>query len=521
MLGRKFLKMNELLQTKVAADKEVLSVLPRNNVKNTKIYIKKLEEFIKLYTALREEVYQEIVSRNKRLSDVSVDKEIDTLKKEIEQIEGKMYLYNDLKTPSAKASLDVLLYNLSFFNKLNLADVNLCILKILDCFKKVGITVKLEDFRYSIFAYEYMSVYLEEVNDCGSNSDKLADCFEKVYWKCPDIIIHLKLCFVSLYYKNIKCFEKYYTNLRNQSKLDIDQYYDLVKRYDDKVRSDIALLLSRFVNKELNIKDYQDNKIEKILDELVLVKDDDVYSDILKLSYTLKEYKNYLDFKYLVSSIKTLYEQRASFKDCTKSVKKDIAKKEKLLSKYNKKLFKLWNNNKKENKINQVSVAVNSLMREINDLYYLLDENIFKEKIYNDLNDSSTIFDVLLLVYSDYNYLVKVIKSNNDSVSDMEIESIKNSLFKFLVSPYSNIINNTTLLFDGDLISIIRDKYNLINIKVTDSNLEDGSIMGFINTIDNVLVYNCINNSLLSLSDIVFILESMDILEKGVKDTVK
>ena len=38
--------MNELLQTKVAADKEVLSVLPRNNVKNTKIYIKKLEEFI-------------------------------------------------------------------------------------------------------------------------------------------------------------------------------------------------------------------------------------------------------------------------------------------------------------------------------------------------------------------------------------------------------------------------------------------------------------------------------------------
>ena len=45
--------------------------------------------------------------------------------------------------------------------------------------------------------------------------------------------------------------------------------------------------------------------------------------------------------------------------------------------------------------------------------------------------------------------------------------------------------------------------------------------MGFINTIDNVLVYNCINNSLLSLSDIVFILESMDILEKGVKDTVK
>ena len=88
--------MNELLQTKVAADKEVLSVLPRNNVKNTKIYIKKLEEFIKLYTALREEVYQEIFSRNKRLSNVSVDKEIDTLKKEIEQIEEKMYLYNDL-----------------------------------------------------------------------------------------------------------------------------------------------------------------------------------------------------------------------------------------------------------------------------------------------------------------------------------------------------------------------------------------------------------------------------------------
>ena len=69
-------------------------------------------------------------------------------------------------------------------------------------------------------------------------------------------------------------------------------------------------------------------------------------------------------------------------------------------------------------------VYASSEAEELKELLSENEENLgnlqqFKEVIdgiYNDLNDSSTIFDVLLLVYSDYNYLVKVIKSNNDSV---------------------------------------------------------------------------------------------------------
>ena len=279
----------------------------------------------------------------------------------------------------------------------------------------------------------------------------------------------------------------------------------------------MGMLLPRFIKKELAIKDYQDEKIRKIFTELGVSQNSEGYADVQKLFYTLKEYKNYLDYKYLLDEVKKLYEQRAGFKDCTKNLKKEIARKEKLLFKYNKKLFKLWDKNNREKKINQFSVDLNNTIKEIDGLYLQLMDNEFKELIYNKLNDSSTILDVLLLVYSNYNYLVNVVKSNNENASDALIENVKRTLFSLLVSPYNTIINNTTFLFDGNLGTIIRDKYNLINVRINDGNLEDSAIVGFINMVDSVLIYRCIENSSLDVKDIMFILEADDILGKEIR----
>lgn len=507
--------MNELLQAKVTADKEVLSVLPKNTIKNKEAYVKKIKEFIKLYTGLKNQVYDEIKSRSERLKNVVVDDDIKKIEKEVNELESKMYLYNNFKSASAKAGLDVLLYKLSCFDKLNLKDVNECILKIIECFEMVGINIDLEHFKYSIFAYLYMSVFLEEVK--SGNSDKIEECFEGIYWKCPDIIIHLKLCFVYLYYKNIKTFDKYFNNLRANNNFNINDYNDKIQRYDEKINMSMGMLLPRFIKKELAIKDYQDEKIRKIFTELGVSQNSEGYADVQKLFYTLKEYKNYLDYKYLLDEVKKLYEQRAGFKDCTKNLKKEIARKEKLLFKYNKKLFKLWDKNNREKKINQFSVDLNNTIKEIDGLYLQLMDNEFKELIYNKLNDSSTILDVLLLVYSNYNYLVNVVKSNNENASDALIENVKRTLFSLLVSPYNTIINNTTFLFDGNLGTIIRDKYNLINVRINDGNLEDSAIVGFINMVDSVLIYRCIENSSLDVKDIMFILEADDILGKEIR----
>ena len=83
-----------------------------------------------------------------------------------------------------------------------------------------------------------------------------------------------------------------------------------------------------------------------------------------------------------------------------------------------------------------------------------------------------------------------------------------------LNSPYNTIINNIAFLFDGDIATIIRDKYNLLGIKIDNSNLEDSSISNFITLIDSILTYRCIVNSVVSVEDITFIVNSMNILQE-------
>ena len=520
--------MNEKILEQINKDKEVLSVLPKNNIKNKQLYIEKVVEYIENYNNLKESIYNEIKIRNNNLKINFVDNEIQELKDRIENIKGIMYLYNDYMSSMAKSSLDIWLYKLSCFNKLNLEDVNKCIYEIIKCFHNVSINIDKSSFKYNIFAYEYMNVYFDEVKDNNFINDKIVDCFEQIYWKCPDIIIHLKLSFIYLYYNNIRRFNTYYKCLKESNSFDINAYYSLVAKYDDKVNMDISILLSKFKNKELNIKDYTSDKINKIFKDLT---DFDSYSndeclDIIKLSHTLKEYKNYLDFKFIIEDMRKLYEQKNSFKDASKTIWKDIIKNEKVLFKYNKKvfnlldnnkqkrLFKLWKKDNNDNKINEYNIAINNMIKELDNLYISLDFSIFKESIYNNVTDSSTIYDVLLLVSSNYNYLVNLIKTNNENITDIEIGNIREKLLTLLNSPYNTIINNIAFLFDGDIATIIRDKYNLLGIKIDNSNLEDSSISNFITLIDSILTYRCIVNSVVSVEDITFIVNSMNILQE-------
>ena len=119
--------MNEKILEQINKDKEVLSVLPKNNIKNKQLYIEKVVEYIENYNNLKESIYNEIKIRNNNLKINFVDNEIQELKDRIENIKGIMYLYNDYMSSMAKSSLDIWLYKLSCFNKLNLEDVNKCI----------------------------------------------------------------------------------------------------------------------------------------------------------------------------------------------------------------------------------------------------------------------------------------------------------------------------------------------------------------------------------------------------------
>lgn len=234
------------LQKKIESDKEILTILPQNNLKNKKAYKQKVEELITYYKDIKVSALKEIEYRVERLKAFKIDPEIETLKNEIGSIESNMYLFNEYKDAMAKSGLDVLLYNLSS-STINLTNLNECIIKIIECFKKVGITVTSTDFNNSIFAYEYMKEFFLKLEE--NDLESLTETFERIYWKCPEIITNLKLCFLLLYYKNEKKFDKYFLTQKENYYLNIDYYNELLKKYNQKINNDLSLILAKFLKK--------------------------------------------------------------------------------------------------------------------------------------------------------------------------------------------------------------------------------------------------------------------------------
>lgn len=508
--------MNEELVNKINEEKEVLSIMPKNNVKNKKLYIGKLEELIKKYDNVQQLVLNEVKLRNRKLCSVNINDKIEVIDKKIKIIDNYLYLFNDFNSPYEKLGLDKLLYNLSNFQKENLEKINKYIMTIIDIFNKVGINLKQDDFKYSIYTYEYMGVYLKETNKKNGNSELIEECFENIYWQCPSIIVQIGLNFRYLYYSNTKLFEKYINQSKNSIDFDYNAYLELKKEYDSIYAKDTYILLSKFVQKELIIKDFNKEKVEKLLNEVVVNTDNvDNIINIEKLSYSLKEYNNYLDLKYIIDDIKKLYNEKEKYKDSLRITFKQISVKEKSLFKLNKKIFKIYYKENKIKKVNKLSLLVSNLLEELKELYKQLEIDIFNDKVYSILEDDSTMFDVFCLSYSYYNYFVRCMLSIDVNATDDVINNNYNNMRSLILNPYNTIINNITILDDSDIATIIKDKYKLMSLNILDSNLEKDNVKNFINTIDNLIIYNNINGGKLSINDIAYVCDSNVILDNN------
>ena len=167
------------------------------------------------YVTYLDEILAEIKRRTIKIKSFVPDTKIEKLEQEIKYMD-KIELLDKNTTSFEKMGLDEILYVLKRFYKNNLELVNDAIVKCLEKFRIVGINLVANDFNYSIYTKEYMNVLLEEIKKGDSNSGRVKDTFEQIYWKCPDIIIHIELNFRSLYLKNEKAINKYYDDARKQ-----------------------------------------------------------------------------------------------------------------------------------------------------------------------------------------------------------------------------------------------------------------------------------------------------------------
>lgn len=520
-------RVKEMIE-KIESNKEVLSVMPKNNEKNIEKYLSKIQELKNEYENYKQTVLNILNDRYDREIQITKNPDIDNLQSRLDTIEKTLCIINDIKTSYEKMELDKIIYRIRKYYKENLENVNNQILLAINKFANVGIDLTLADFNYSIYVKEYMEMFFKELEEGNINSDNIANKFEEIYWKCPDIIIHIELNIRNIYLKNQVAIDKYFSREKNSllkqwSKMPneiMSSYLALKRQKIEKEKTDKFILLDSFISGKLNIKNYTSEKIKsnclKFIPENILnddTKSEEIEMNLFKFLNSLYEYRNYMKFNFILEDIKKYYKEKEKYKKVYMDTKKKIESSETKLRKINKKLQRKGLFAKKSSA--KQAKEQNNLILEIKDMYGQLDLNKFYNKIYTELTDNATIYDVLKLASSYYNYLVECIIKKDKSIVQEDIELLIQDLNEFLENPYNTIINNVTILEEKDIAIIIKDRYKLLNFNIEIDDLNINNIDNLISTLEEIQIGFNIRRAELDVDNIARICEMNKILSKN------
>lgn len=517
--------MNEELKTRIQNDKEILSVLPQNNVRNAGKYAEKIRELLSSYKKDKKTVFDFIVQKNKSLSNYRLDENISSFENEKNAILDDYKFVSSISSPYELLELDRVIYNLHKFYNNNLDSVNDNINSALDIFNTVGIALAVKDFNFSPNVQNYMETFITEKCNGDYNSLKVKECFEKIYWKSPNVIKHIMLNFKHLYYQKEKEFEKYVSNkkveilakyensIENLENKFIEAFYG----YENLVNASSYLLLQKFTSKELLTKDFEEVKIEKLKSDLLNeVKDNP--SIFQKLLHSLEEYHEYLDLKYIVDDLSKMYNEKDTYKDLTKNRMKDILTVIKNIEKLNGKIDSYKNGKlnilfKKDHTadIEKTTIEIEDALDSIDESFEEYEMDKFKERILT-LNDNSSINDYLRLAISSYVYLLDLHKRNDNK--EFNFDELSNNINLFIINPHNSVFRHTSIRELEKIDLVIADKYRLIGMNITSELLDSASLDGLITNVRNISLYNEIINVGLTINQIDFVCKTNEIIEK-------
>lgn len=522
--------MIEDLTNHIDSSKEVLSSLPKNNKKNKTKYLREISKLKEETENNFNNLKQELLKRSKELDNLNESQEIDKIQKKILELDQNVDIVNKYNSAYEKLGIDISLYNITNYQDDNLESINNEIKKMIEVFKEAGIILKATDFRYSPYAFKYMDILFSLYDNI--NGVKVKESFEKIYWKCPNLISHIVLNFKYLYFKNINKFNKY-SELQKNNLLKIDSKNDNKFKLFNKVKlmdeneinskykkcklqldlytiNDKYLIVDKFRKKEYKKNTFEKEKIDKLYQTFTDNKDRITESNVLKLHYSVKEYKKYLEYKYLIDEVMILYKDKDKYKNITKLKLKDIAKNESIL----KKLNDSYKRAKDKNKEDKLYLDITNKIDELNKLYNEYDIDSFNEKILLTLSDDSTIEKLLSLVCAYRINLYSFIKKHDQSLDDNALSNIYQDLKDYLLSPYNTIINNLTISKEYDIPLIISDKYNLMNININKDSLDESNLDNLIENTNQIILYNIFSKMDITIEQIDYNCQILEIVKE-------
>lgn len=537
----------ENIEKQITTDKEVISVLPRNGIKAIKTLLKTISDMNEKYENLNEKLLHEIETRYHELTTVEDNTEIP-------QIEQEILKYDiaekntDTRSSFEKMGLDRVVYNVNGYYKSNLERLNKELIFSVKQFEKVGIKLTAEDFCISEYANKYMEVLLKEAYDGDINSEAVKNTFEKVYWQCSEVVSHLYVNIRYIYDKYETQIDRFYNekaqeilkNLSLTTEGVAEKKAELIKQKNQIEETDNKIILDKFYTGSLNINDYKEDNYKKIYLELTgkevnnisEIEKNEIDENIDKLNTNLTEYAKYLEYKFLVEQVLQTRQELLQEAEANKDKKDKKAKKSqyalrkeeiknlqaeifKLNAKIDKPSKGFFERKKAEDKKDSISILQrNNLVLDLKKAYMQLDEEIIKQKILQNLDEASSLFDVLRFASSYYGYMAKAMIKNNEDITDKEIGEKAEKIRKFVNFSNFTVINHVKISDTKDLSIIIKDRYKLLGMQLSKENFEEDSIEDLIRKVKIINNYNNIQKSKFTIKDLEYIMNVKEMIKK-------
>ena len=489
--------------SEIESQKEIISTLPVNTKKNRAIYIEKVSAIRDEYENLRQEILKAMVEEyEKEVAEKStIDETLEQKETQINEIEKIENIIDETKTAYEKMGLDKPIYNLKRFYRKNLEIINKDIKKCIELFKQVGIELTADDFNFTEYINQYMVKFFKELEKEEFDYKTMKEEFETSYWKSPDIIIHIQLNLRYIFLKKERLISDFYSEqekeVRKKLKMsyeEINERCNALKRiYIESNKKQGKVIIDNFLSGRWSVKDYEEKSLNKSYSKFIDLEKlktnrEEIDNNLMKLLHNLYEYENYLRFKYLFDEVKTVY-QSPKDKDTYKLIKK--------------KIIQIGNKIQASNKLFGMSQKERlKKLKEIEELCEKLDVVEVKEKICEQLNPKSNLKEMSNVIVSFYKYLFICIIKHNEDITEEEIKVQIEEFEEFVKYPYNTISENIIMLEDKDISLMIKDRYNLFDIKVTKDLLDESNIQGLIIDLEKIENNYYIKQAGLDLKDI-------------------
>ena len=143
-----------------------------------------------------------------------------------------------------------------------------------------------------------------------------------------------------------------------------------------------------------------------------------------------------------------------------------------------------------------------------------LDDEIMKQKIVQNIDDTSSLLDVLKLACNYYSFMAKSMIKRNEEITDKEISETISKIRDFINYSNFTVINYVKISDTKDLSVIIKDKYKLFGMQVSKENFQEDNIEDLMKKVKIINNYNNIKKSKFSIEDLEFITATKEMQKK-------